>query len=291
MNALTTGSLSTAEEIREIVGGGWIEELQIVPPASAEAVRRVVEAGREAGRPVRLLGDVAASELPPARKGERWVWQRFHGQQSWLLRSARPALWARVGKRMVDIVVSLGLLVLLSPLLAALAVAVRLSSPGPIFYRWRVLGRNGRPFTGFKFRTMVRDADSLKLSLLEHNQMVGPVFKVADDPRVTSVGRWLRRYSLDEVPQLWNVLKGDMSLVGPRPVFREEYVRFELWQMRKLSVTPGVTCLWQVQGRNSIRDFSDWAKLDLQYIDEWSLALDAKILARTVQAVARGTGL
>jgi lipopolysaccharide/colanic/teichoic acid biosynthesis glycosyltransferase len=189
-----------------------------------------------------------------------------------------------------DVTLAGALLVLSSPLMLALAIAVRLSSPGPVMYRWPVVGRNGRPFTGYKFRTMVQDADLLKASLLDRNEMVGPVFKLANDPRLTKLGRWLRRYSLDEVPQLWSVLKGDMSLVGPRPALRDEYQRFELWQMRKVSVTPGMTCLWQVRGRNAIRDFAEWARLDLHYIDHWSLWLDFTILLRTAAAIARGTG-
>jgi lipopolysaccharide/colanic/teichoic acid biosynthesis glycosyltransferase len=174
--------------------------------------------------------------------------------------------------------------------LLLVAIAVRLASAGPVFYRWRVLGECGRPFVGYKFRTMVIDADDLKPSLVHLNERQGPVFKIAKDPRVTPLGRWLRKHSLDELPQLWNVLMGDMSLVGPRPVFPSEYRNFELWQMRKLSVKPGLTCLWQVDGRNTIIEFSDWARLDLKYIDTWSLASDMAILFRTPVAVIKGTG-
>jgi lipopolysaccharide/colanic/teichoic acid biosynthesis glycosyltransferase len=181
-------------------------------------------------------------------------------------------------------------LVALIPLLLLLAVAVRMSSPGPILYHWRVRGRHGRPFTGYKFRTMVQDADKLKADLMAWNDMSGPVFKMVMDPRVTSAGRWLRKYSLDELPQLWSVIKGDMSLVGPRPSFPSEYEKFELWQMRKLTVVPGMTCLWQSGGRNAISDFDEWVRLDLEYIDNWSLLLDFRILARTLPAVVRGTG-
>jgi lipopolysaccharide/colanic/teichoic acid biosynthesis glycosyltransferase len=181
-------------------------------------------------------------------------------------------------------------MVLLSPVLLAIAIAIKLSSTGPVLYRWRVLGKDGRPFVGYKFRTMVEGADELKATLLADNWMIGPVFKMRKDPRITPLGRWLRRYSLDELPQLWSVLRGDMSLVGPRPVFPTEYRQFELWQMRKLSVVPGITCLWQVNGRNAIADFDDWVRLDLEYIDRWSIGLDLRILLRTVSAVVRGTG-
>jgi len=153
-----------------------------------------------------------------------------------------------------------------------------------------VLGENGRPFVGFKFRTMVRDADALKADLIHLNERSGPVFKIAQDPRVTPLGRWLRKYSVDELPQLWSVLAGDMSLVGPRPVFPSEYQEFQLWQMRKLSVKPGITCIWQLDGRQHVSDFSDWARLDLQYIDTWSLWNDLAILFRTPMAIIEGTG-
>ena len=193
-------------------------------------------------------------------------------------------------KRLIDICGAGLALVSLAPLFAVIALAVKRSSPGPVFYPWRVVGRGGRYFTGYKFRTMVRDADRRKAELLAHNEMTGPMFKMEHDPRVTPVGRLLRRYSLDELPQLWSVLKGDMSLVGPRPPLQTEWEQFQPWQRRKLSVTPGITCLWQTSGRNDIRDFDEWVRLDLHYIDTWSLRLDIKILLRTIPAVLRGTG-
>jgi lipopolysaccharide/colanic/teichoic acid biosynthesis glycosyltransferase len=145
-------------------------------------------------------------------------------------------------------------------------------------------------FTGYKFTTMAPDADDTKAQLLQHNEMKGPVFKMKNDPRVTPLGRFLRKYSLNELPQLWSVLKGDMSLVGPRPAFRHELERYEFWHKRKLSIQPGITCLWQVNGRNKISSFDEWVKLDLEYIDNWSLWLDFKILLRTAKAVVSGTG-
>jgi exopolysaccharide biosynthesis polyprenyl glycosylphosphotransferase len=194
-------------------------------------------------------------------------------------------------KRLIDIFVSGGLLLLLAPLFLLIAIAIKLVTPQlAVFYPWRVVGLKGRPFTGYKFTTMVADADEKRNELLSKNQMHGPVFKVKDDPRVTPLGRVLRRYSLNELPQLWSVLKGDMSLVGPRPAFRHELDRYELWHKRKLCVKPGMTCLWQVSGRNRISDFDDWVRLDLEYIDRWSLALDFRILVRTVGAVLGGSG-
>jgi len=193
-------------------------------------------------------------------------------------------------KRLFDLTVTILLLVVLSPILALTALAVKLSSSGPVLYTWRVVGQQGREFTGYKFRTMIADADARKAELMAQNEMRGPVFKMAKDPRTTAVGRVLRKYSLDELPQLYSVLKGDMSLVGPRPAFRNELERYEFWQKRKLSIRPGITCLWQVNGRNHVNDFNDWVKMDLEYIDKWSLWLDFKIIVRTVWCVVAGTG-
>lgn len=204
---------------------------------------------------------------------------------------APRSLVMRAVKRAMDISIAASILLILSPLLVLIAVAIELSSPGAILYSWRVVGLGGRDFVGYKFRSMVSNAESLKSSLAPYNEMIGPAFKMQHDPRVTPLGRFLRRYSLDELPQLWSVLAGDMSLVGPRPPAREELEQFEPWQRRKLSVKPGITCLWQINGRNQIRDFAEWARLDLEYIDNWNLWLDIKILVRTILVVLKGTGL
>ncbi|HYA23176.1 MAG TPA: exopolysaccharide biosynthesis polyprenyl glycosylphosphotransferase [Terriglobales bacterium] len=193
-------------------------------------------------------------------------------------------------KRLLDIAVSAVLLLLLAPVFLLIAIAVKVSSAGPIFYRWKVVGREGRPFTGYKFRSMVANADALRADLKPRNEMTGPVFKISCDPRITKVGAWLRKYSLDELPQLYNVLKGDMSLVGPRPPLVTEFAHFSEYQKQKLAVKPGITCLWQVSGRNQISDFDEWVRLDLEYIGRWSLWLDLAILMRTVQAVFSGSG-
>ena len=193
-------------------------------------------------------------------------------------------------KRLIDVVGSALLLLCLSPLFLLLALLVRLSGRGPILYRWRVIGQNGKEFLGYKFRTMTPDADASKAQLLAHNEMQGPVFKMKKDPRVTRIGRWLRKYSLDELPQLYSVLKGDMSLVGPRPAGVTERRGYEFWHIRKLSIRPGITCLWQVRGRNQVFSFDEWVRMDLEYIDNWSLWLDLKILALTAIAVLKGTG-
>ena len=193
-------------------------------------------------------------------------------------------------KRVLDLVLATVGIVILSPMLAAIAIAVLLTSGRPILYPWKVVGRGGRYFTGYKFRTMVRDADALMAKLAAQNEMSGPVFKMKRDPRVTPVGRILRKLSLDELPQLWSVITGDMSLVGPRPPLQTEWVRFEPWQRRKLAVTPGITCLWQAYGRSEITSFDEWVKMDIEYIERWSLALDARILLRTLKVVALAKG-
>jgi exopolysaccharide biosynthesis polyprenyl glycosylphosphotransferase len=194
-------------------------------------------------------------------------------------------------KRVIDVVGSATLLLLTLPLSLLIALAIKLTTPGlPVLYPWRVIGYGGRPFTGYKFTTMVADADDLKAGLMHLNEMTGPVFKIKDDPRVTRLGRFLRKYSLNELPQFWSVLKGDMSLVGPRPAGPHELKRYELWHKRKLAVQPGITCLWQVRGRNRISDFDEWVRMDLEYIDNWSLWLDLRILVRTAWTVIAGTG-
>lgn len=196
----------------------------------------------------------------------------------------------RLLKRIIDIVVSAAGLLVLLPIFAFVALAIKLTSEGPVFYRWRVIGEGGRPITSYKFRSMYKDADKRKAELLAHNEMNGPVFKMTVDPRITPLGRFLRKYSLDELPQLWSVFKGDLSLVGPRPPLQSEYEHFNDWQKQKVSVKPGLTCLWQVNGRNQINDFDDWVKLDIEYIREWSLGLDFKILLKTIPAVVLGKG-
>lgn len=194
-------------------------------------------------------------------------------------------------KRLMDIIVAAALLTLLSPVLVLIAVGIKICDRRlPILYRWNVVGRNGMRFTGFKFTTMYLDAEERRKDLLDRNEMTGPVFKVKDDPRITPLGRFLRKFSLNELPQLWSVLKGDMSLVGPRPAFPHELERYGFWHKRKLSIRPGMTCLWQVRGRNRISNFDDWVVMDLEYIDNWSLWLDFKILARTAWVVVAGTG-
>lgn len=198
--------------------------------------------------------------------------------------------WELAVKRGVDIVLSFVALVVFSPMFLLIAALIRITSPGPVVFKQRRVGRNGRQFYIYKFRSMVKGAELELERLREHNEMNGPVFKMKDDPRVTRVGRVLRRFSLDELPQLWNVLIGEMSLVGPRPPVPGEVSMYEPKDRRRLSMRPGLTCTWQVSGRNLIDDFENWVKLDLEYIDNWSLYHDFVLIFRTIPAVLFGHG-
>ena len=198
--------------------------------------------------------------------------------------------WQLAIKRLLDVAIAgLSLLVLL-PFLPLVVLLIKATSPGPILFRQIRCGLNGRRFTLYKFRSMVADAEAKQAEVGHLNELNGPVFKAANDPRLTTIGRWLRKTSIDELPQLVNVLKGEMSLVGPRPPIPSEVTRYEAWQRRRLSMRPGITGYWQVNGRNGIRDFDKWMRLDLEYIDRWSLALDTKILLKTVPTVLFGIG-
>jgi len=203
--------------------------------------------------------------------------------------SAAGDRWYECAKRVLDVAVSVLALAVLLPLLAAIAVMVKLDSPGPVLLRQRRVGRNRRPFACLKFRSMVTDAERRRRELTSLNEMSGPVFKIRNDPRITRVGRVLRKYSLDEVPQLVNVLRGEMSLVGPRPPLPEEVELYEPRYLRRLDVTPGLTCLWQISGRNEL-GFERWMELDLYYVEHRSLMLDIEILLRTLPAVISARG-
>lgn len=192
--------------------------------------------------------------------------------------------YSQIAKRVLDVSVALFFLLLTAPVLALVALAVAIDSPGPVLFRQVRSGRNGIPFTFLKFRSMVADAESRRHEIEAFNEADGPIFKIRNDPRITRVGRLLRRTSLDELPQLWNVLRGEMSLVGPRPPLPSEVIRYEPWQRRRLLVTPGITGLWQVSGRSNV-SFTEMVLLDLQYIQRWSLWLDIQILIRTVLVV------
>ena len=291
-DALVLRADAWREELHDIikrgVGGGWVAEVRVVGQYTLEQAGWIAELTHLTGRRLRLVGSPEAR--PQLLPGQSATIETVDGREEFVVGIARRGRLEQGLKRAIDLVVTLPLLMLAAPLMALVALAVRLTSAGPALYAWRVVGENGRPFTGYKFRTMHNHADQRKDELVDLNEMIGPVFKMRRDPRITPLGRWLRRYSVDELPQLWSVLRGDMTLVGPRPAFQGEYQRYELWQMRRLSTKPGITCIWQVQGRNQINDFEEWASLDLNYIDNWSIWLDLRVLARTITAVLRGTG-
>jgi exopolysaccharide biosynthesis polyprenyl glycosylphosphotransferase len=203
-----------------------------------------------------------------------------------LLAAAR---WQLAAKRAVDVVGSLTLLLVSLPILVLTAAAILLTSRGPLLYVQRRIGKDGRPFRMYKFRSMRRDAEEQHAVLLHLNEATGPIFKIRDDPRMTTVGRVIRKLSIDELPQLFNVLKGDMSLVGPRPPLPREYDRYGDRERTRMSVRPGITCIWQVSGRSDL-EFATWIEMDLAYIQTWSLRRDAAIILRTIPAVLSGRG-
>jgi exopolysaccharide biosynthesis polyprenyl glycosylphosphotransferase len=192
-------------------------------------------------------------------------------------------------KSALDLFFSFSVIMLISPVFLFIAIAIRLEDGGPVFFTQQRVGLNGRRFFIFKFRTMVANAEALKISLLGQNEQTGPVFKIANDPRVTRIGSFLRKTSFDELPQFFNVLIGDMSVVGPRPPMPEEVEKYKQWQKRRLTVKPGITCTWQVSGRNNIQ-FNEWVKLDLEYIDNWTLTRDVLLIFKTIKVVFAGTG-
>ncbi len=251
-----------------------------------EQIENVIKACELEGVEVWLVADFFATQI------SRTSFDEMLGRPLLIFRTTPESSWHSIAKLLLDFFGSL-LFFLLTIwwLFPAVAIAIKITSRGPVFFKQQRSGQNGRPFTLYKFRTMVTNAEQYKQELEAMNEMRGPVFKLTKDPRVTPVGKILRKYSLDELPQFWNVLRGDMSLVGPRPLPVDEVKRFsDLAHRRRLSVKPGLTCLWQIGGRNQIFDFKDWVRLDLEYIDNWSLWLDLKILFFTVPAVLRGTG-
>jgi exopolysaccharide biosynthesis polyprenyl glycosylphosphotransferase len=211
------------------------------------------------------------------------------GQAPLLSFSAAPDDDLRlVLKRALDFIIALAGLIILSPFLAIVALLIRLTSPGPAVFKQLRCGLNGRLFTFYKFRSMVMDAEQMKEQFAHLNQKT-TAFKIADDPRLTRLGKWIRKFSIDELPQLVNVLRGDMSLVGPRPAVPDEVEHYERWQRRRLRMRPGLTCLWAIRGRDKL-DFDTWMRMDLEYIDHWSLLLDCKIFLKSIPGVLTGQG-
>ncbi len=250
-----------------------------------EQVEQAIRACELEGVEAWLIADFFKTQI------SRTSFDDFYGQPVMVFRTTPETGWQSTLKRPLDIAVS-ALVIILGALPGLIiALLIKATSKGPVLFRQQRSGLNGRPFTIYKFRTMSVDAEQRKQELASRNEMRGPVFKVTNDPRITPIGKILRRYSIDEFPQFFNVFRGEMSLVGPRPLPVDEVRRFDDFShRRRLSVKPGLTCLWQISGRNNVVDFKDWVRLDLEYIDNWSLWLDMKIICQTVPAVLAGVG-
>jgi exopolysaccharide biosynthesis polyprenyl glycosylphosphotransferase len=278
-------TLGSVREIEETLRKIPVDEVYIAGDTRKHAheMQEVIRVCEKLGRPFALPPYAFRLERAQAVETQLLRDGFLHYKQD----GAHPSHIAM--KRLLDVVSSAVALWLLLPLFVAVSVAIKLTSRGPVFFKQVRVGMHGRPFNMLKFRSMVVNAEALKAMLAAANEQTGPVFKMRRDPRVTRIGRFIRKYSIDELPQLINVLRGDMSLVGPRPPVPAEVLQYEAWQRRRLSVRPGLTCLWQVSGRNQL-SFEDWMYLDMQYIDHWSLAGDFNLLFRTVPVVITGRG-
>ncbi|MEO8435158.1 MAG: sugar transferase [Pyrinomonadaceae bacterium] len=278
--------LGSVEDLPRIVAAEVIDEVAIALPIKSQysQIEATVALLEEQGIVVHLLSDLFPHRLARYQPAE------FQGIPLVSLHSAPALGWRTEFKRLLDLLIATVFLIFLLPLFVLVAIVIKLDSPGPVLFVQQRMGFNKRRFRMFKFRTMQIDAEA-RMKELEHlNEKTGPIFKIRNDPRITRVGRWLRKTSLDELPQLINVLWGDMSIVGPRPLsIRDALLLEEAWQKRRFSVKPGLTCLWQVSGRSNL-SFEEWMQLDLQYIDQWSLVLDCRILLRTIPAILFAKG-
>jgi exopolysaccharide biosynthesis polyprenyl glycosylphosphotransferase len=279
---LGSGVIGRTSDLAQLTRREFVDEVILAGPHDREKTLRVLRAAQQLRLDVKMAPDLFGCE--PTREAERL------GDIPLIsLHEERLPVAGLLLKRALDVVGAGAALILMAPALALLAILVRLDSPGPVLYAALRAGRKGRPFRCYKFRTMVRDADDLKGKLRERNQRQGPCFKITDDPRITRVGRVLRRYSLDELPQLLNVLKGEMSLVGPRPHPLDDFSAYAIEHLPRLDVIPGITGLWQVTARQN-PSFQAGMKLDIEYIHRWSLGMDLRILLRTAGVVLRGSG-
>lgn len=278
--------LGTIDDLPRIVASEVIDEVAIALPIKSQytQIESVVLLLEEQGITTHMLSDLFPQKLARSQSVD------FDGTPIVSMHSAPLFSWRTEAKRIFDLVSATLLLIVVAPLLVIAAIAVKLESEGPILFVQERVGLNKRRFRMLKFRTMHRDAEASQEDLEHLNEKTGPIFKIRNDPRITRIGRWLRKTSVDELPQLVNVLLGDMSIVGPRPLSVRDAVRMELaWQKRRFSVKPGITCLWQVSGRSNL-SFEQWMQLDLEYIDRWSLGLDASILLRTIPAIMTARG-
>jgi exopolysaccharide biosynthesis polyprenyl glycosylphosphotransferase len=276
--------LGSVNDLADVVLNNQVDCVTFaVSPCELGKVTGPLRVCDETGTPALLVAEF----LKPTRAHTRFA--DFSGTPAFYVAPGPMRDHRILIKDLFDRLAALAGLIMVLPIMLAAALAIKLDDGGPILFRQRRCGLHGRRFWFYKFRSMVPEAEALKADLMKYNEVEGAAFKMADDPRITRVGKWLRKSSIDELPQLWNVLCGHMSLVGPRPPLPDEVKRFDRWQRRKLSMKPGITCLWQVGGRSNV-DFEDWMRMDLRYIDEWSLGLDAKILIDTIPAVFTGHG-
>ncbi len=276
---------AAVDRLRQLFASTVVDTVVIAMPVAEDVLMPAIQMARQQGKEVRLILDEMGALAHRSRLYD------FYGNSVLVVDASSAHQTSRsLVKRAVDIVVSVIGIVVTSPIMLAAMIALKIDDPkGPVFFKQRRVGVNGREFPCYKLRTMVPNAEELKEELQHLNVMSGPVFKIPDDPRVTRVGKWLRKTSIDELPQLFNVLVGHMSMVGPRPALPSEVKLYGPDYRKRLSVRPGITCLWQISGRNDI-DFQDWMRLDMEYIDRWSLALDLKIMAKTIPAVFQQRG-
>jgi exopolysaccharide biosynthesis polyprenyl glycosylphosphotransferase len=274
--------LGTSEQLVDIARANFVDHVIVCAP-NRETVKDILYLGREHDLHISVLPDLydGLAVGAPVHQIGMFPLIAIHQKHT-------PTVSLLV-KRVLDVVLSATGLIVLAPVLIAIAIAIKMTSPGPVFYTSNRVGKKGNIFGCHKFRTMVTGADALKETLHHLNERDGVLFKITNDPRITRVGRFLRKYSLDEIPQLWNVFKGNMSLVGPRPPIASEVQQYELEHLRRLDVTPGITGLWQVEARNN-PSFESYIALDLEYVERWSLLTDLKILFKTAQVVLHGTG-
>jgi exopolysaccharide biosynthesis polyprenyl glycosylphosphotransferase len=275
---------TTQEQLSQYLQNKVIDDvIFIIGQSRLNEIQNNIAICEQMGVSVHLMTDLFINRSGRARIED------FYGTSMVTLDAVKRKAWEQVVKRAMDFLVALIASLIFLPLMGLIAIIIKLTSPGPVLFAQTRVGLNGRRIKLIKFRSMVVGAEKMQESLKDKNEMSGPVFKIKNDPRLTPIGKMLRKSSLDELPQLWNVLKGDISLVGPRPLPDYEVKKLHLWQRRRLSVMPGITCLWQISGRNEI-DFDAWMKLDMKYIDTWSLWLDLKILVLTIPAVIMQKG-
>lgn len=276
--------VGTTEDLQKTISLNPIDEVHIaLPLLNLDSITRMLEMCEEQGVRARVMMDLYSPTI------SRMHLEDFGGTAMLTFTASPAESWALLLKAVIDRVAAVALLLFLWPLFIVIAVLIKIDSPGPVFFVQERVGLYKRRFRMYKFRTMVQNAEELRAQLADRNELSGPVFKIRNDPRCTRVGRILRMASLDELPQLINVAKGEMSFIGPRPPLPSEIVLYKPWQYRRLSMKPGISGLWQVSGRNEV-DFERWMELDLEYIDNWSLGLDFKILLKTFPAVLLGRG-